>query len=153
MRSGHRENVSGVFHQRCGQRLAAQAANVYSTHFANLDSVKAWRLPTNCMNPRGRNLNVFAVTDELSKQSFRNRATADIAGTDEKNVFHDVRAAQRYAFVNLRSILSKSIGGGSTCSKTMLNSVVRPRSERLEYQYLGDNAFHPAPNLRVAAVG
>jgi alkanesulfonate monooxygenase SsuD/methylene tetrahydromethanopterin reductase-like flavin-dependent oxidoreductase (luciferase family) len=89
MRASHRENVRGALDQLGGQRLAAQIADVYAFAFANLDGVKARRLAANRVHAGGRDLDVFAVTDQPAEQSFRDWTAADIASANKEDAFHD----------------------------------------------------------------
>jgi hypothetical protein len=93
MRAGHSENVCRAIDEGGGERLAAEAANVDAFLFAHVDCVEAWRLPTNGMDPGGRDFDVFAVAEQTTKKAFCHRAAADISCADEEDAFHDFEPA------------------------------------------------------------
>jgi hypothetical protein len=95
--------------QRCRERLAAKMADIYAFSGADLDGVKAGRLPAYGVNPGRSDLDVVPITHQMMKQAFGDWAAANIARTDEKDAFHDARPGNR-APKNLGSKMAKSIG-------------------------------------------
>ena len=93
MRSGHGEDVSGSIDQRSRQRLTTKVTDVDTFVGADLDCIKAGRLSANRVDTGGSDFNVVAMSDQPLEKTFRNWASADIAGADEENTFHDARRA------------------------------------------------------------
>ena len=61
MGAGHGKNVRGATYQRCGDRLAAQAADVCAFFCADLYRIEARRLATHRMHTGRNNFDIFAV--------------------------------------------------------------------------------------------
>ena len=81
--------MRGLIDQRRGERLAPKAADVYACLLGHLHGIKAWRLAVDCVNAGGRNFDIFAITDETSKEPFCDRTSANISCADKENAFHD----------------------------------------------------------------
>jgi hypothetical protein len=47
------------------------------------------------MNARGRDFDVFAISNQPSKQPFSDRASANIASANEEDAFHNSRHRRR----------------------------------------------------------
>jgi hypothetical protein len=69
-------------------------ADVHAFGFANLDSVKAWRLSAHRVHTRRRDLNVFAIADQPAKKSFRDGTATNIASANKEDAFHGWRRAR-----------------------------------------------------------
>ncbi len=93
MRARHRKNMRGPFHQRGGERLAAQSPNVDAVPLADLDRVQTRRLTPHRMHARGSDLDVLPVPEKAAEKTFRHRAPANISCTNEEDAFHDSEPA------------------------------------------------------------
>lgn len=89
MRAGHGKNMCRALDQCCGERLAAQMADIDSFSSADLDCVETGRLPAHCMNAGRGDLDIVPVAHKMMKEAFGDWAAANISRTDEKDAFHD----------------------------------------------------------------
>ena len=95
VRASHAENMGRAIDQIGGERLAALIADVDAIYLANLDRIKTWRLAAHCVDAGGSDFHVFAIADEPPKESLRDWATADVAGANKKDAFHDFASRLR----------------------------------------------------------
>ncbi len=93
MPARHGEDQVRARDEFVGERLAAQAGNVDALVRQGLDGVVARRLAGRGVHARGRHAHVPAVRDHLPEKPFGHGAAADVAGADEKDVFHGGRPA------------------------------------------------------------
>jgi hypothetical protein len=108
VRSGHGENVRSLINQRSTERLTPQVAYVCAFLCADFHGVQAWRLATNRVHPCGSDFDVLPVASQAAEQPFCDRASTNIAGADEEDIFHGSERAAN-AFIKLEANLSKSI--------------------------------------------
>src|SRR5271155_474259 len=88
MTIGHDENEIGFAHQLGHKRLAADVADVEAQFRHDFDGGGTGRLATHGANNGGRDLDVAAPPDQISKESLRHGAATDIAGADKEDVSH-----------------------------------------------------------------
>src|SRR5689334_4568412 len=97
MRARHGENVRGPLDQVVSQRLTAKSANLHAFFLADLHGIKTRRLPAHRMNARGRDLDVFAITDKPAEKPFCNRASTNISCANKEDVFHSHSGGDDYS--------------------------------------------------------
>ena len=112
MRTGHGENVRSLIHQRSGQWLAAQTADICAFGCADFHRVQAWWLAANRVYAGGCDFDVLSVASQATEKTFCDRTSANIACADEEDVFHGSQRAAN-AFGKLEANLSKSISAES----------------------------------------
>jgi hypothetical protein len=88
--------------------LAAQTADVNALIFADLDGIKAGRLPAHSMNAGRSHFDVSPISEQTAEEPFRNRAAANVTGADKEDVFHDSSGSSERVF-NVELNVSKSI--------------------------------------------
>ena len=110
VRAGHGENVRGAIDQVRRERLAAKVADVYALFRTHLHSIETRWLPPDGMHTGRNNFNVFTVPDQRAKQTFCDRAAADVTGADKEDGFHGSRGV-KVRQPNLGANRSKSIEG------------------------------------------
>ena len=90
MRDGRGAGAVSAGSQRLGRRLAQDAVVLVPVPPANFDRVRARRLPAHGMDAGCIDRDVLAIAEETEEKSQRHGAAADVAGADEKNVFHNL---------------------------------------------------------------
>jgi hypothetical protein len=93
MRAGHGKDMSGAFDQRGREWLAPKVTDVHAFILANLHGVQTGRLPANGVHSSRGHLNIFSVSDQSAKETFRDGATANVTRTNKEDAFHDARRA------------------------------------------------------------
>ena len=120
VRAGHGENVRSLIHQRSGQRLAAQTADICAVGCADFYGVQAWWLAANRVYAGGCDFDVLPVASQAAKKSFRDRAPTNVACADKEDVFHGSERAAN-AFIKIRS---EPVQVNFRWSKSVVSSVI-----------------------------
>jgi hypothetical protein len=116
MRTSHGKDVGGAIDQGGSKWLAAQPPNVNAFLLADLNCIKARRLPAHRMHSSRGYFDVSSVSEQTAKKTFRNRTAANVTCADKENVFHDFGSASARDS-NLELNLSKSISCRGSNSK------------------------------------
>jgi hypothetical protein len=107
MRGRHGEDMCGAIDERGGERLTAEACEIDAAFPANFDRVHARQLTANRVNAGRVSLDVLAIGEETAEKSQRHGAAADVAGADEKDVFHKEERRRRRRFRERKIKLSQ----------------------------------------------
>ena len=116
MRAGHGKNVRRSIDQRDRERLTAKRRDIDSALPANFDRMHARRLSAHRMHTSGIGLDVLAIAKQTAEKSQGHGTAANVAGTDKKDVFHEMRDAAATACAKVKSNVLKSTNPPATCS-------------------------------------
>src|SRR5215510_7553769 len=95
MAARHRHYACRIPNQFAGEGLAPTAGDIDSKIGENLDRVSARRLPRKRTESGRTHANIRATRCHFTKQSLRHRTTANVPGTNKKNIFDSAQSTQK----------------------------------------------------------
>src|SRR6516162_1202789 len=95
MAAGHCHYACRIPSQFGRERLASAAGYIDSKIGKNLNRVSARRLPRKRTESGRARANIRATRCQFAKQSLRHRTTANVPGTNKKNIFDSAQSTQK----------------------------------------------------------
>src|ERR1700741_752836 len=95
MAAGHGHYACRIPNQFGRERLASSGRDIDSKIGENLDRVSARRVPRKRTEPGRAHANIRAARCHFAEQTLRHWTTANVPGTNKKNIFDSAQSTQK----------------------------------------------------------